>query len=269
MSDFTHTTVGKLETRVCRLGLSASYRPGKQVIHKAIDAGVNVFFLYGFDTQMMAVLRDVLPRDRERYLVATGPYNFLLGHTSIRKTLEKRLRQLRTDYIDAFLLLGVMKEKHFGSRVRDEMQMLKSEGKVRGFGLSTHNRTLAGELVASGAVDALMMRYNAAHRGAEQDVFPHLAAHNPAVISYTATRWRTLLKKPSNWPRDGRVPTPAMAYRFVLSRPDVHVCLNAPSNEAQLQHNLSALRDGPLDEDEMQFMRQFGDAVYTVSRRFG
>jgi len=267
MKDYTHTTAGKLNTPVCRLGLSASYRPSKPVIYKAIDAGINVFFLYGFDTQMIAVLRDVLRRERERFIVATGPYNLVWGHTSIRKTLEKRLRQLNTDYIDAFLLLGVLKEKQFDERVRDEMLALKSEGKARGIGLSTHNRPLAGKLAADGAIDVLMMRYNAAHRGAEEDIFPHLSAHNPMVISYTATTWRKLLKRPSNWPKDGRVPTPSMAYRFVLSRPEVHVCLNAPSNEAQLLENLSALRDGPLDDDETQFMRQFGDAVHAKNKK--
>jgi aryl-alcohol dehydrogenase-like predicted oxidoreductase len=71
-----------------------------------------------------------------------------------------------------------------------------------------------------------------------------------------------MLKKPWHWPKDGRVPTAAMAYRFALSCPDVHVCLNAPSNEAHLAENLTALRDGPLDDDDMHFMKQFGDTVH-------
>ena len=35
-------------------------------------------------------------------------------------------------------------------------------------------------------LDVYMIRYNAAHRGAEHDIFPHLAAYNPGVVSYTA-----------------------------------------------------------------------------------
>ncbi len=35
--DFFHATVGKLPTPVFRLGLSASYRPGRRVIRQAID----------------------------------------------------------------------------------------------------------------------------------------------------------------------------------------------------------------------------------------
>jgi aryl-alcohol dehydrogenase-like predicted oxidoreductase len=260
MSDvFTHTTFGKLGTRVCRLGLSASYRPGRDAIRRAIDAGVNVFFLYGFDGQMAAVLREVLRSERERYVVATSP----------RRTLEKRLRKLGTDYIDAFLFLGVMKEAQFPLRVREQMLRLKEEGKVRGIGLSTHDRTFAGKLAAEGAVDVLMIRYNAAHRGAETDIFPHLAAHDPALISYTATRWRYLIRRSTKkWPKDRPVPTPTQAYRFGLSNPHVDVCLTAPSNMQQLEQNLTALEQGPLSDEELSFMRQFGDAVHHTKKWF-
>ena len=38
--------------------------------------------------------------------------------------------------------------------------------------------------------------YNAAHPGAEMDIFPHYAARRPLTVAYTATSWRKLLKKP-------------------------------------------------------------------------
>jgi hypothetical protein len=34
-SDFLHAPLGKLGTPVCRVGLSATYRPGREAIHKA------------------------------------------------------------------------------------------------------------------------------------------------------------------------------------------------------------------------------------------
>jgi len=172
--NFTHTTFGKTGLKICRLGLSASYRPGKETVLKAIDEGINFFFCYGFDTHMTHALRDAMKGKREQFVVATGPYNLLLGHTDFRRTLEKRLRQLRTDYIDVFLFLGVLKEKHFPPRLREELYRLREEGKIRAIGISTHNRKFAGQLISEGALDAIMMRYNAAHRGAEQDIFPNL-----------------------------------------------------------------------------------------------
>jgi predicted aldo/keto reductase-like oxidoreductase len=59
-----------------------------------------------------------------------------------------------------------------------------------------------------------------------------------------------------------------MAYRFVLSNPHVHVCLTAPSNVRQLEEDLAAVRQGPLSEEEMQFMREFGDAVHARKKWF-
>ena len=267
-SDFLQSTLGRNSPRVHRLGLSASYRPGKAAIYRALDEGINYFFGYGFDSQMMSVLRDVLRRDRDRYVIATGAYNFILGHPNLRRTLEKRLRRLGTDYIDAFLFLGVMKEREFSSSVREELYRLREEGKVRSVGLSTHNRQLAGRLAADGAVDVLMIRYNAAHRGAEGEIFPYLERHDPGVVSYTATRWTQLLRRPRGWPKDGPVPSAGMCYRFVLSDPNVDVCLTAPSNLDQLVENIAAVRQGPLTEEEMSFMRRFGDAVHTSKRWF-
>jgi aryl-alcohol dehydrogenase-like predicted oxidoreductase len=237
-------------------------------VRRALDAGVQVFFAYGFDSQMIRVLRELPPRQRRQVVIVTGAYNLLWGHPNLRRTLEKRLRQFRTDYLDCFFLLGVMGKETYLDRALEEMERFRQEGKIRAVGVSIHARKLAGELVKRGAVQALMLRYNAAHRGAEQDIFPHLAAHHPAVISYTATRWTALLRRPRGWPRDGRIPTPGMCYRFVLSNPHVHVCLTAPSNASQFEENLAALRDGPLGESDMAFMRRFGDAVHARQRWF-
>ena len=95
----------------------------------------------------------------------------------------------------------------------------------------SHLFTLSdAELAARGAVDILMVRYNAAHRGAETDIFPHLAAHGTGVVSHTATRWRRLLTRPRAWPEGQPVATAGQCYRFVLSHSDVHVALTAPSS---------------------------------------
>ncbi len=260
--DFRFSILGKTGIEVCRLGLAATYRPGKKAIHRALDWGLNFFFCYGFDTHAIRVLREMPPRSREKIVIATGAYNLIIGHPDLRKTLEKRLRRLRTEYIDVFLYLGVMKPNQFPPDVLEELHRLRDEGKVRAIGLSCHDRRFVGRLASEGAVDVVMMRYNAAHRGAEQDIFPHLTRHDPGVISYTATAWRYLLRRPRRWPREKPVPTAAQCYRFVLSRPEVDVCLTAPSNIRQLEENLAALDEGPLSFDELSSIREFGNAVH-------
>ncbi len=267
-SDFLSATLGRTGRRVFRLGLSASYRPGREAIVSAIDHGVNYFFAYGFDTQMLGTLRDVFKARRDELMVATGGYNWILWRSNLRKTLEKRLRQLGTDHVDVFMFLGVMKPQHFPERVREEMVRLREEGKVRAIGISTHDRKLAGDLAQKGALDLLMIRYNAAHRGAEADIFPHLGAHDPAVVSYTATRWSWLLRRMKGWPSDRPVPTAGLAYRFVLSNPNVDVALTAPTNARQLAENLAEVEKGPLTAEEMSLMRDYGDLVHARRKWF-
>lgn len=139
-SDFLHTTLGSTGIKVHRLGLSASYRPGEKAVYKALDEGINFFFLYGFDTQMVKVLREVLKSRRENYVVATGAYNLLWGHPNLRRTLEKWLRQLDTDYIDAFLFLSVTQPRHFSEQVREELHRFREEDMefMRKFGDVVH-----------------------------------------------------------------------------------------------------------------------------------
>lgn len=261
-SDFTHTTLGNTGLRVHRLGLSASYYPGKKAVYRAIDAGINLFFGFGIDVQMTRVMQEFLKKERSRCVIATGAYNMVWGYPNLRRSLEKRLRQFGTDYIDIFMFLGVMKGKEFPERAREELYRFRDEGKIGFVGMSCHDRTFAGTLASGGALDVLMVRYNAAHRGAEKDVFPYVKEHNPGIISYTATRWTYLLRRPSTWPAGGLVPTAGQCYRFALSHPNVHACLTAPTNIRQLEENLDAVNQGPLSSDEMEFMRKFGDAVY-------
>jgi aryl-alcohol dehydrogenase-like predicted oxidoreductase len=266
MSTFTTTTLGRTGIPVHRLGLSASYWPGKKTIYHALDNGVNLFFCYGWDGQMTRVLRDVSTTRRSEIVIVTGAYNLIWFYPNLRKSLERRLRQLGTDYIDAFLFLGVLKPKQFPPEAVEELCRFREEGKVRAIGMSCHDRKFCGQLAEEGKLDTLMVRYNAAHRGAEQDIFPHLETHRQGIISYTATRWRYLLRRPRHWPKSEPIPTAGQCYRFVLSNDNVSACLTAPSNLKQLRENLSALDQGPLSTDEMKFMQTFGDVVHFGSK---
>ena len=245
-----------------RLGLTATYRPGERAIRRALDEGVNYLFAFASDTQMTRVVRSLNADRREKIVLATGGYNWLVWHPRLKKSLDNALRRYRTDYLDVFHYLGLMKPAHFPPAIQEELEELRASGKIRATAVSCHDRRFAGRLAAEGKVDALMIRYNAAHPGAETEIFPHLAAHGTRVISYTATRWRRLLARPRGWPENEPVATAGQCYRFVLSNPAVDVALTAPANEKQLAENLSEVRRGPLAEDEMSFLRRFGAHVH-------
>ena len=147
----------------------------------------------------------------------------------------------------------------------DRAGRLTDSGKVRFVGMSSHNRPLFGRIArgeVEAPVDFFQIRYNEVHTGAEEDIFPHLSQENrPGIVIYTATCWRKLLK-PRLMPAGERPVTPADCYRFVLSHPDVNVCLTGPANAEQMDENLKALDAGPLDEDEMARIRLIGRHIY-------
>ena len=135
---------------------------------------------------------------------------------------------------------------------------------MRFLGISSHNRALIGQIMASpnSPVDACMMRYNAAHVGAERDIFPRVPTQNaPGLIAFTATRWGQLVN-PKKMPPGEEPLTAADCYRFALSNPYVDVCLTGPKTERELQENMQALTRGPLSEEEMERVRRIGNFVY-------
>ena len=266
-NNFTNTVLGNTGLKVHRLGFAASYRPGKEAVYKAFDSGINLFFGFGIDTNLTKALREIVKNNREKIIIATGAYNTFARFQNVRKALEKRLRQFGTDYIDIFMDLGIMKPKHFPEKIRDEMYKLKDEGKCKFTGISCHDRKFVGQLAGNGTLDTVMMRYNAAHRGAEEDIFPYVKTYNTGVISYTATRWTYLIRKQKGWDETA-IPTAGQCYRFVLSNPNVHVCLTAPRNIKQLEENLKSLDDGPLNEEEMCFIKKYGDLIHSKKKWF-
>jgi aryl-alcohol dehydrogenase-like predicted oxidoreductase len=268
MDSFIRSTLGRTGLVVHRLGLSTSYWPGKKAVYRALDEGMNLFFGFGIDRNMITVLRDGMKVKRERFIIATGAYNYVWRHQNLRKALERRLRQFRTEHIDIFMFLGIMKPGELPDSIIEELNRFKEEGKIRFTGISIHNRRYAGQLAAEGALDVLMIRYNAAHRGAEEDIFPHLQTHDPGLISYTATRWGLLLRKSRSWHLEAPRPTPGQCYRFVLSNPHVDVCLTAPRSLKQLEENIASLRQGPLSAEEMDFMKRFGDVIHHTKKWF-
>lgn len=256
--DFLHRELRAVGKRVFRLGLAANYGIDEAGVRAAFDRGINYVYLTPRGP-MARPLAQALAKDRDRMVVACGPTLGWFGG-SVRRSAERTLKKLGIDYLDVFQLnwLGVTAAWTDGTLA--QLRHLKESGKVRALGVSIHDRERAGRLALDSPLDVFMLRYNAAHPGAERDVFPHLAQRQPQVIAYTATSWRKLLARPKGW--TGDVMTAGDCYRFCLSSPHVDVVLTGPANAAQLDENLRALDRGPLSADEAAWMRAFGAAVH-------
>lgn len=257
--DFQHRQVRAFGKAVHRLGLAGNYGISEKGLAAALERGLNYVYWTPRFGRVTRVLRQAVQKDRERLVIAGGP-NLAWFPGQVRRGAERALKVLGTDYLDLYQLNWVGTTSAWTDGTVEELVKLKQEGKVRALGISIHDRPRAGKLAEDSPLDALMIRYNAAHPGAERDIFPHLEKRKPAVIAYTATSWRRLLKRPSGW--NGPVPTAGDCYRFCLSSPHVDVVLCGPANEQQLDENLAALDKGPLSAEEMKWMREFGQVVH-------
>ncbi len=255
MTDPLHTTL--LGKRVHRIGLSNNYGFDADGLRKALDRGLNyVWYVRGTEKVATAPLREACARDRDQVFIATGPSMGFTGG-AVRRHCESVLKKLGTDHIDLLQLFWAGKMSRISDGTLTALTKLRDAGKCRGIGVSIHDRTWAGQLARDRVFDVLMVRYNAGHPGAETDIFPHVGAGDDkvGVVSYTSTRWGTLLKAPSGW--DDRPATAAECYDFALANPAVDVVLTGPASWEELEANLDALH-GTMDPQRVAWMKELG-----------
>jgi aryl-alcohol dehydrogenase-like predicted oxidoreductase len=263
---FSRAVLGRTGREVSRLGVSASYGVPGEAVERAFEQGVNYLYWGSMRRDSFGAALRRLGQRRDQFVLVIQSYTraaSLMGWS-----LERALRALRFDYTDV-LLLG-MWNRPVAPRILDAAQRLKARGLVRYLAVSTHTRALVPAIAAGRDFDVVHFRYNAAHPGAETDIFPHLPdAGRPGLVAFTATSWGQLLGKATlqgiagsrSLPKGERVPTAADCYRYVLTRPEVDVCMTGPKDAAQMEHALEALRLGPMSEDELEWMRRVGRAV--------
>jgi aryl-alcohol dehydrogenase-like predicted oxidoreductase len=259
MADFQRRDVPALgQKAMFRLGLAPSYGIDERGVEEGLEQIQYVFWNVRA-TRMTAPLRRALQRDRARYVIAGGP-TLAVFPWQLSKYVDRARLVLGTDYLDVLQLYWLGKMSRYSPGMVEELTRLRESGKVRALAVSIHDRPRAGRLALDSPLDALMIRYSAAHPGAEVDIFPHLARRRPAVIAYTATSWRKLLRAPRGW--TGPVMTAGDCYRFCLTSPHVDVVLTGPRDVGQLRENLAALEQGPLSDEESRWMRQLGKKVH-------
>jgi aryl-alcohol dehydrogenase-like predicted oxidoreductase len=238
-------------------------------VEEACDRGVNYLYWGTFRRSAFGrAMRNLARKAREELVLTVQSYARVPA--LIEPSIDVALLRTRVGYFD-ILLLGAHNEVPRPEYV-EAFERMREKGKVRFLALSTHNRPLLPKLFdagdGTGFLDVAMLRYNAAHRGAEKDVFPFLPRERPpGVIAYTATRWGNLLD-PTKMPEGQSPPAASDCYRFALSHPAVDLVLCGPKDAAQMQEALRALERGSLDPDEMKRMQEIGDHVYVTYKPY-
>ncbi len=267
------TRLGNGLPEVCRLGLAT--RGGSQLqpddVLKAIERGVNYLNWCGRPDGLSRAVAKLGAWRRDIVLAVQFQARTA---AKARREFEWLLGQLSTDYIDIATMYYVESPEEWDQLtapggVRDYLNREKQAGRLRMIGITTHQRPLAARWARTGRLGMLMVRYNAAHRGAEEDVFPVAAEQGIPVVTFTGLRWNALLKPTPEDPRGFRPPPAAEWYRFCLAHPWVSVALAAAGDRAQLEHALTLLDDWRApDAAGMDILRSHGDRVHRHASEF-
>lgn len=267
------TAVLRPDLSVCRLGLATRGNAAvdQEGVERAIDSGINYLNWCGHRDGMSEAIR-ALGSGRSRLAIAVQIE--ARAAPDAERELDGLLTQLRTDSLDVVTLYYVESQAEWdhilaADGVWSYLDKQKRAGVIKMIGLTSHQRKLAAAWAGSGRLDMLMIRYNAAHRGAERDVFPIAAALGIPVVTFTGLRWRALLNPTPGDPR-GFTPPPAREwYRFCLAEARTAVVLMAPGSRAELDDNLRLLEDWrPPDETGRRILRAHGDRVRSRSGAF-
>ncbi len=270
---------------VCRLGLATrgNTHLRRADVEHAIENGLRYLNWCGKPDAMSRAVAG-LGRQRNEVVVAVQFKSRIAAEAE--QEFSWILDQLGTSYLDIATFYYVESEAEWSEITGpggawEVLAARKRSGALKMIGLTSHQRELAAGWARtrrpSGAaetgadanprgeqrrLDMLMIRYNAAHRGAEQDVFPITRKRSMPVVTFTGLRWRALLKAASDCPGGFEPPSAAECYRFCLANPDVAVALAAPGDRPELEHVLSLLGDWRAPaQDSYEAMRAHGDRV--------
>lgn len=260
-------SLGQTGLRLSPLVLSGAHGLPAAACADAYDAGVRAFFWEPRYRELSKFLRS-RRLARDSFAVVAGTY--YAGADGIRADVERTLKQLRFDFIDVFLLFWVRSSERVSAEDFGVLDALRSEGKIRTFGFSSHDRAICVDALERAPWPVLMTRHSAAHPGAEEKVFPLAMAKGTGILTFTATCYGRLLRPTADMAESklAALPTAADCYRYSLSQPGVSASLTAPRNREELLENLEVLDGEKLDPRAMAAIRTHGVAVRAENRRF-
>ncbi|MBD1222677.1 aldo/keto reductase [Virgibacillus halodenitrificans] len=100
----------------------------------------------------------------------------------ITEGLKDSLKRLQTDYIDFYMLHGGTIEDPIDETI-EAFEILKREGLIRAYGISSIRPNVIKEYVKHSNIDAVMMQYNILDRRPEEEILDLLHSNNISVLA--------------------------------------------------------------------------------------
>ncbi|HYK64685.1 MAG TPA: aldo/keto reductase [Patescibacteria group bacterium] len=291
-----YRALGKTGLRVSVLGLGGSeigyqdvaQRTVDKILHTALDAGINVIDTAECYADGEALFGKAIGKRRSEVVLMTKCGHAPLGSASDRaggfaapdwdpamlaRSIERSLKNLRTDYIDVMQFHSPPLETLKDGRAIEVLQRARERGQARFVGCSS-DADEAVYAVESGAFDTLQISVSIADQEAIDRVLPKAAARGMGVIVkrpianaawrhgkrpptdwYTRPYWDRLQKLGYEFMRDGAENAAAIALRFTLGTPGVTTAIVGTTRPERIAQNIANANAGPLPPDEYEAFR--------------
>ena len=213
----------------------------RQILDLARELGINLIDTapaYGSSEERLGQLLTrrhdwvICSKVGEEFAGGQSAFDFSAKH--VRRSIERSLQRLRTDYLDIVLVHSDGNDEAIIRRTDcfEVLDRCKEEGLIRSVGMST--KTVAGGLLAVQHTDVVMVAY---HPGATDD-------GEVIDLAYTSGKG-VLIKKALNSGHavvegaDSGNPVQANM-KFILARPGVRAIIIGTINPSHLRHNVAA-----------------------------
>ncbi len=208
----------------------------------AKELGINLLDTapaYGCSEERLGKL---LAGKRQEWIISTkageefidGQSYFDFSKVAIRKSVERSLKRLRTDYLDVVLVHSNGEDERIihEDQVFDTLAALKAEGKIRAYGMST--KTVAGGLLTIDRADVAMVGFNPAYTEEHQVIIEAQQKQKGIFIkkALASGHLHTL----------GVTNPVADTMKFILAEAGVTSVIVGTINSAHLRENVASLK---------------------------
>ncbi|HBI44562.1 MAG TPA: aldo/keto reductase [Planctomycetales bacterium] len=243
------------------IGSAPSYKEAEQIVHEAIDAGVNFCdnaWEY-HDGRSEEWMGRALKGRRDKVFLMTKVCTHGRDKKVAMQQLEESLKRLQTDHLDLWQIHEVVYDNdpdlHFAKGgVVEALEEAKKAGKVRYVGFTGHKHpNIHMKMLAHDfPFDSVQMPLNcfdASYRSFEKEVLPEVVKRGMAGLGMKSMGGggQPIL--------EGAI-TPQEALRYAMSLP-VAVTISGIDSLAVLHQNLAVARGfTPMKLDEMEALRK-------------
>lgn len=162
-----------------------------KALRAALDAGITTFDTaesYG-NGHSERIIGQALGDVRGQVVYTTKVFANHLKYQQVIDACNRSLRNLKTDYIDLYLIHWPAGS--FGTRkvpleeTMGAMNDLKREGKIRAIGVSNFSRGQLEEAARHGRIDSLQPPYSLFWRHVEKDAMPYCLENTISILAYS------------------------------------------------------------------------------------